>query len=255
MNFSNLFNLDGRVALVTGGASGIGREICRGLAQYGAKVMVADLNFDGAMVVKEELRSEGLKAEAIKVNLLIKQEVEEMVKKTQELLGGLDILVNSGGINIRKPILEVEESDWNKVVGTNLKGTFLASQAAGRVMVAQRRGKIINLASVMGTVVYPGQAPYCASKGGVVQLTKICAVEWAPYNVNVNAIGPSHINTPLVKPLLQDPDKYNDLVQRNPMKRIGEPWEVVGAAIFLASDASNFITGQTIYVDGGWTAW
>lgn len=255
MNFSNLFNLDGRVALVTGGASGIGQEICRGLAQYDAKVMVADLNFDGAMVVKEELRSEGLKAEAIKVNLLIKQEVEEMVKKTLELLGGLDILVNSGGTNIRKPILEVEESDWDKVVGTNLKGTFLASQAAGRVMVAQRRGKIINLASVMGTVVYPGQAPYCASKGGVVQLTKICAVEWAPYNVNVNAIGPSHINTPLVKPLLQDHVKYNDLVQRNPMKRIGEPWEVVGAAIFLASDASNFITGQTIYVDGGWTAW
>ncbi|WXJ96046.1 5-keto-D-gluconate 5-reductase [Neomoorella carbonis] len=255
MDMSKLFDLSGKVALVTGGASGIGREICCGLAQYGAKVMVADLNFDGATMLKKELRSNGFTAEAVRVNVLNKQEVEDMVKKTQEEFGGLDILVNSAGINIRKPVVEVEESDWDKVVGVNLKGTFLASQAAGRIMVAQKRGKIINLASILSTVALPGQTCYASSKGGVAQFTKVCAVEWAPYNVTVNAIAPSYIKTPLVEPLMNDPIRYNDLVQRNPMKRFGETWEVVGAAIFLASDAANFITGQIIYVDGGWTAW
>lgn len=255
MDLKKLFDLSGKKALVTGGASGIGKEICRGLAQYGAEVMVADINFENALAVKEELKNNGFTAEAVKVDVLNKQEVENMVKETQAKLGGLDILVNSAGINIRKPVLEVEQSDWEKVLGVNLRGTFFSSQAAGKVMIEQKGGAIVNLCSILGTIALAGQTCYASSKGGVLQFTKVCAVEWAPYNVRVNAIGPSYIKTPLVEPLMKDPERYNDLVQRNPMKRFGEAWEVVGAAIFLAADAANFITGQIIYVDGGWLAW
>jgi len=140
------------------------------------------------------------------------------------------------------------------VVGVNLKGTFLCTQAVGKLMVKQKKGRVINMSSILGALALPTQACYASSKGGVIQFTKVAAVEWAVHNITVNAIGPSYIETPLVASIQNDPERYRELVERNPMKRFGKPEEVVGAAVFLASDAASFVTGQTIFVDGGWTA-
>ncbi|WP_066234114.1 SDR family NAD(P)-dependent oxidoreductase, partial [Geobacillus jurassicus] len=168
--------------------------------------------------------------------------------------GRLDILVNNAGMNIRKPLIDIEEDDWDRVLNTNLKGIFLVGQAAAKQMIKQKYGKIINISSIFGGVGMPFQTSYAASKGGINQLTKVWASELAPYNINVNAIAPAYIRTPMTSAWLQDEERYRNIVNSTMLNRVGEPEDVTGPVVFLASDAANYITGHILYVDGGWTA-
>ncbi len=163
--------------------------------------------------------------------------------------------MNNAGINIRKPVLELTPEEYRQVLATNLEGYFLCARAAGRHLVGQGHGKVINVSSVMGTVGLPNQAAYASSKGGVEQLTKVLALEWALHGVQVNALAPTYFETELTRPLFEDPERNNFITGRTPMGRWGQPHELAGAVIFLASQASDYVTGHTLLVDGGWTAW
>jgi NAD(P)-dependent dehydrogenase (short-subunit alcohol dehydrogenase family) len=177
------------------------------------------------------------------------------VKETVATFGQVDILVNNAGVNVRKPVLEISPEEWDLVIDTNLKGYLLMAQAVVPHMLSIGRGKVINMASILGSVALPAQVAYASSKGGVIQMTKVMALEWARQGIQVNAIGPTYFETPLVAQLRNDPERYNFIVDRTPMARWGQPEELAGVVVFLASRASDFVTGQTIFVDGGWTIW
>jgi len=249
-----LFQLEGRVALVTGVGSGLGQAIACGLAGAGARVMVADIAEQGAQETATLVQQQGGEARTALVDVSQRSQVEEAVAATLQAWGAIDILVNSAGIAIRGTALEYPEEAWDKVIAVNLKGTFLASQAAGRHMAERRKGKIINIASIGAFVAYPYSVAYLASKGGVAQLTKSFAVELAPFDVQVNAIAPSIFDTPLLRRVRSDSSSLTYFMERTPLKRVGKPEEVVGAAIFLASDASSMVTGHILPVDGGFLA-
>ncbi|MCS7234314.1 MAG: glucose 1-dehydrogenase [Synergistetes bacterium] len=248
-------NLIGKVALITGGSKGIGKAITMALAECGAKVAIASRTFEDLQKVKREIEEKGGKCFTVTGDVSKVSDCYEIVEKTYQHYGKLDILVNSAGINIPKPALEVTEEDWEKVLSINLKGTFFCSQAAAKKMILQRKGKIINITSQMAFVGFYKRAAYCASKGGVTQLTKVLAIEWAPYNINVNCVAPTFIYTPMTKPMFEDKDFHEEVLRRIPMGRIGNPEDVVGAVIYLSSEDSNLVTGSTILVDGGWVAW
>ncbi|HEX9191528.1 MAG TPA: SDR family oxidoreductase, partial [Candidatus Deferrimicrobiaceae bacterium] len=181
--------------------------------------------------------------------------VREAVEAVVAAFGKIDVLVNNAGVNVRKPTLELSGEEWDRVLDTNLKGYFLVAQAVAPHMIRKGGGKVINVSSIFGAVGMNNQLAYACSKGGIVQMTKVMAIEWAPHNVNVNAIGPTYFETPLVAVLRDDPERFRFINERTPMGRWGQPEELEGTVIFLASKASDFITGQTIYVDGGWTIW
>jgi gluconate 5-dehydrogenase len=253
-SIERLFDLSGRAALVTGGASGLGRAIALGLARFGASVAVVDLDIAAAHRVTETISDLGGESIALQVDVTDWGRVKAVVSEARDALGKLDICVSSAGGNIRKPILEMEPSEWRRVIDLNLAGTWNVAKAVGALMVEQRRGKLINLASIYGHVAIEGQGAYSPSKGGVVQLTKVLAVEWAPYNVQVNCLAPTYIRTPLTKSIQEDRELLDRLNERSPIHRFGEPWELIGPAVFLASDASGLVTGHSLLVDGGWTA-
>jgi NAD(P)-dependent dehydrogenase (short-subunit alcohol dehydrogenase family) len=249
---SELFQLAGRTALITGGGSGLGRAISIGLAQAGASVAVADISLENAVETAKTIETQGGKAFPERLDVTKRSDVEAVITKLSEQWNSLDILVNSAGRAIRGTALDYKEEDWATIIGVNLTGTFFCCQAAGRQMASQRRGKIINLASIGGFIAYPGSIAYLASKGGVVQLTKGFAVELAPYNVQVNAIAPSLFDTPMVVSTRSDTESYRYFMDRTPLGRKGRPEEIVGAAIFLAADCSSMVTGHTLAVDGGY---
>jgi NAD(P)-dependent dehydrogenase (short-subunit alcohol dehydrogenase family) len=249
---STLFQLAGRTALVTGGGSGLGRAISIGFAQAGARVAVADISMENAIETATLIETQGGDALAERLDVTRRSEVETLTSKLFQRWGSLDILVNSAGRAIRGAALDYKEEDWATIIGVNLTGTFFCCQAAGRQMAAQRRGKIINIASIGGFIAYPGSIAYLASKGGVVQLTKGFAVELAPYNVQVNAIAPSLFETPMVVSTRSDAESLKYFMDRTPAGRKGRPEEIVGAAIFLAADCSSMVTGHTLAVDGGY---
>lgn len=251
----DLFDLSGRVALVTGASRGLGRAMAKGLAKAGADLVLCARNEQDLLSAAEEIRGMGSKALAIQVDVLSSESVERMVETALDGMGRIDILVNNAGVNIRKPVVELQEAEWDTVLDTNLKGYFLVGRAVGKQMIAQRGGKVINVASILGSVGLPNQVAYASSKGGVIQMTKVMALEWASYHINVNAIAPTYFETPLVAALRNDPERYRFIVERTPMGRWGQPEELEGVVVFLASRASDFITGQTIFVDGGWTIW
>lgn len=246
--------LAGKAALITGAGSGLGRAISVAYAEAGARVAVADISLAKAVETVEMIKLQGGQAIAEELDVTKRSEVAAITDDVLQKLGALDILVNSAGRAIRGTALDYREEDWARIIGVNLTGTFFCCQAAGRHMASQRRGKIINIASIGGLIAYPGSIAYLASKGGVVQLTKGFAVELAPYNVQVNAIAPSLFETPMTASTRSDEDSHKYFMERTPAGRKGRPEEIAGAAIFLAGDSSSMVTGHTLAVDGGYLA-
>jgi gluconate 5-dehydrogenase len=251
---ASLFDLGGRVALVTGSTSGLGREIARGLADAGATVVLNGRDPARLAAALEELREAGLKVHARRFDVTRESDVLEAVAGIEGDVGPIDILVNNAGIQRRGPLLDVSEAVWDEVMRANLTSLFLVGRAVARGMVERRRGKIINIASLMSDLARKTIAPYAAAKGGVKQLTRAMCVEWAQYGIQATAIGPGYVRTDLNQALWSDPAFNEWLAARTPAGRWGEPKELVGAAVFLASAASDFVNGQVIYVDGGMLA-
>jgi 2-deoxy-D-gluconate 3-dehydrogenase len=249
--------VDDQIALVTGSGRGIGEAIAHGLAAHGAHVVITDLpdRLEPAEAVADAIRREhGREALVLPLDVTDIGNINDTIAATVDRFGRLDILVNNAGINIPQFALEVTEADWDAVLDINLKGLFFCCQAAGRQMIAQGRGKIINIASQMGVVGYQRRAAYCAAKAGVVNLTRVLAFEWAQHGIRVNAIGPTFIETALSAPFWQDEAFKADVLSRIPLGYIGKPEDVIGAAVYLASPAADLVTGHTLLVDGGWTA-
>lgn len=249
------FNLKNKVAIVTGASSGLGRGMAIALSEAGADLALVDINFPLLQEVVKLIKKANQQIIYFSADISKKEQVEHVVEEAVKNFGKIDILINAAGINRRNLAENFSEEDWDQVIDINLKGTFLFSQAVGKVMINQNKGKIINIAS-MTSVIGVGNIPaYCASKGGVAQLTKAFAVAWAQYNININAIGPGWFKTPLTKSLHEDKDISRKTIARIPMKRWGNPEDLAGTVVFLASEASNYITGTTIYVDGGYLAY
>ncbi|HEX4770102.1 MAG TPA: glucose 1-dehydrogenase [Bryobacteraceae bacterium] len=246
--------LAGKTALITGAGSGLGRAIAIAYAEAGARVAAADISFEKAAETAGMIKLVGGEGIGQALDVTKRREVAQITDEVAQKFGALDILVNSAGRAIRGTALDYKEEDWAAILAVNLTGTFFCCQTAARYMAAQRRGKIINIASIGGFIAYPGSIAYLASKGGVVQLTKGFAVELAPYNVQVNAIAPSLFETPMTASTRSDEDSYKYFMERTPAGRKGHPEEVAGAAIFLAGDGSSMITGHTLAVDGGYLA-
>jgi len=250
-------NLKDRVALVTGARRGIGEGIALALAQAGAKVVVTDVDQDDCQKVVDQIKESGQDGLALKVDVSNKEDVEEAVQKTVEKFNRIDILVNNAGIAQFKPFLELTEEEWDRTLDINLKGMFLCSQAAAREMAKNKYGRIVNTASIASGQVGVGFlniAHYCASKGGVTALTEALALELAPLGINVNAVGPGIIETPMTKDILSDEKTKEGLMARIPKKRLGQPKDVASAVVFLASEEADYITGVILFVDGGWLA-
>jgi len=254
MDFPN-FDLTGQVALVTGAARGLGRAIALALAHAGADVALGlrDVKADGNLPA--EIAAQGRRALPLQMDMTQLDQVRQAVVDTERHFGRIDILVNNAGISPENPAENVRETDFDATLAVNLKGTFFASQAAGRIMIRQNYGRIINMGSQAGFVALPSESIYCMTKAAISHLTKCLAVEWGKYNITVNAVAPTFIRTPGTEGYLADPKARADVVERiAALHRIGEPMDVAGTVVFLASKAASLITGETILIDGGWTA-
>lgn len=248
----DLFSLSGRVAIVTGGCRGIGFAIAEGLASAGAHTIIADILKEQGEKASEELRSRGHYSTFTEVDVTRRESVRRMVTDTIKAFRQIDILVNCAGIILRKPIEEVTDEEWTSVMDVNLRGIFLCSQIVGIEMIKRKQGKIINISSNVSQVLQPLRGVYAVSKAGVSHLTKVMALEWAPHSINVNAIAPAPTLTSLNRKYFEDhPEDLKERIRSIPLGRMGSPQDYVGMAILLASKASDFITGQTIFVDGG----
>ena len=252
---ARLFDLSGKVALVTGSTRGLGEVAAMALANAGADVAVCGRKTADLDRVSASIKDLGRNSAGFFLDVTSKKDVHEGVDQILKYFGKVDILVNNAGVNHRVPVLQFPEEAWDLVINTNLKGYFLVAQAVVPQMIERGYGKVINMSSILGSVALPNQVAYASSKGGVDQMTKVMALEWAKQGVRVNAIGPTYFETELVAQLRNDPERFNFINERTPMGRWGYPPELEGIVIFLAAPASDFITGQTIYIDGGWTIW
>jgi NAD(P)-dependent dehydrogenase (short-subunit alcohol dehydrogenase family) len=246
--------LNGKVAVVIGGSSGIGQVLARGLAEAGADVVPTARRIDQVKAVAEEIESLGQKSLRVTCDVTDRESLERVLQITTQAFGKVDILVNSAGFNQRTPTLQLSEADWSKLLDTNLTGTLRACQIFGNHMIQRGYGRIINIASMGSFLALYEVAAYCASKAGVASLTKSLAIEWARHRVCVNAIAPGYFRTPLTEKLVMGTPRGQEILLRTPMKRYGELEELVGAAVFLASDAASFVTGTLLVVDGGYLA-
>lgn len=249
-----LFDLTGRSAVVTGGARGIGLAIARGLGSHGAAVFLAEIDRDAGAAAAEELRADGIDARFLPADVTDPRSVETALARADED-GRFRILVNNAGMSQRTPAEDYPDDDLERMIALNLKGVFHCMRAAARRWIAAGDGgTIVNLASFAGVVADPLSAPYAATKGAVVQLTRTCGVEWAKHGIRVNAIGPGYVRTRMTAPALGEPDTLRKVLGATPLGRVGEPEDLAGAAVFLASRASAYVTGHVLMVDGGWTA-
>ncbi len=251
------FSLEGKVALITGGRRGIGKTFALAFAEAGADVAVCDYMDEGGELeaVERGIKEFGRKALTIKADIRLKADVENMVKETVDKLGTIDILVNNAGIAGPSPIVDTDEEFWDSIIDTHIKGYFLCSQAAAKIMIPRQKGNILNMGSISGMVAQPpGTTAYDVAKAGVIMLTQGLARELAPYNIRVNAICPWIIETKLSVRIRTDPELSKDALARTPLRRWGKTTDLVGAALFLASDASSWVTGQHLVVDGGFLA-
>lgn len=251
-DLAKLFDCSGLVALVVGAAGGLGSISAEGLAAHGADLALADLNEGGLAPVADRIRQRGRRALTLRVDVTRAAAVDAMVERVVAELGRLDVLVYSVGINSRKPTLEQTDQDWASVLAVNLTGAFYACRAAGRAMLAAGRGgRIILLTSISSLLGHPGHAPYAASKGGMKQLLRVLATEWAPHGITVNGVAPTYVETGLTRAYLAQPGVRERIEARIPMGRLATPEDVVGTVVYLASPAAAFVTGQNIFVAGG----
>jgi NAD(P)-dependent dehydrogenase (short-subunit alcohol dehydrogenase family) len=249
------FDLNGQIALVTGAARGLGNAISLALAHAGADVALGLRDVETGAELAGAIERMGRRALPLQMDVMHLDQIRRSVEQTVASFGRLDIVVNNAGLAPGNPAELVREEDFDRTLAVNLKGTFFASQAAGRVMIAQKYGRIINLGSQAGAVALPGESTYCMTKAGIAHLTRCLAVEWGKYNITVNAVAPTFIATPGTESALADPAFRADVEERIAgLHRIGHPMDVAGAVVFLASPAASLITGDTILVDGGWTA-
>lgn len=248
------FDLSGKVALVTGAGRGMGYHIALALAKYGADLILCSRTLSELEQAKAEVERLGRRAFIQRADVTRIPEIQAMVEESVRTFGRIDVLVNNAGVNIPQWAEEVTEEAWDKVFDINLKGAFFCAQAVGKVMIRQKKGKIINVSSQSGSVGLIMRSAYCASKGGLNLLTKVLALEWAKHNITVNAIAPTFLETPMTKPMLEKKE-FRDYVMGNILLgRLARFEDVVGAVIYLASEASNMVTGHILLIDGGWTA-
>ena len=245
------FDLSGKTAIVTGGGRGIGRAIALGLAQAGAAVVVCSRTLPEIEGVADEIRKLGGKALAVTTDLTVNEQLENLVAATIQEFGRIDILVNNAARSFLRSLLDLREDGWDKVFDTNVKAAWLLSRAVARKMIEQKSGRIINITTVGAEKAEMGMAAYGCSKAALKMLTRCMAREWAPYGINVNAVGPGLTRTDFSKPIWSNPDVAKQVTTMIPKGRLAEPEEIVGSVLFLASDAAGFITGHSIYVDGG----
>jgi NAD(P)-dependent dehydrogenase (short-subunit alcohol dehydrogenase family) len=255
VNVLEMFRLDGRTALVTGGSKGLGLIMATALAQAGAEVAIVSRTEGEVHAAAERIAAEtGQRIEPLVADVTNGGDVTQLAAEAEAAFGKVDILINNAGINIRGAAAELSESDWNAVISVNLTAPFLCARTFGPKMAERGWGRIINLGSILSVIGIAGRAPYASAKAGVLNLTRVLAMEWATSGVTVNAMCPGPFATDMNKPLLDDPEKYAAFVAKIPMGRWGELHEIAGVALFLASDASSFVTGSALFVDGGWTA-
>jgi len=250
------FSLEGKVAIVTGGRRGIGRAIALDFTEAGADIVVCDRVVDDGELeaVAEEIRRLGRRSLAIQADITRKGDMDNLVQRVVDEFSAVDILVNNAAMNIVTPLLELREDGWDRIINTDLKGYYLCCQAVGKRMVDQKRGNIINMASTAAMKAAPEMGAYCIAKAGVVMLTRVLALELARYNIRVNAIAPSMVKTKFSQPLWSDPKTLKQIEAEIPLGRLAETGDIIGSALFLASDASSYVTGHTIIVDGGLNA-
>lgn len=257
-DYRSMFDLSGRVALVVGAGSGIGQASAIGLSAFGAKVFCADVNLEAAQATVDKIRASEARSEA--GHSAVAEAVFMDIRETasiRDALGSIepaDILVSTPSINVRKPLLDITDEEFDRVVGLNLKGTFLLMREVGRDMAQRGRGSIIAFSSIRAQVVEPGQGVYAATKSGMVQMVRALAAELGPRGVRVNAIAPGVVETPLTAQIKNNPVWYQAYADKNVFRRWAQPYEMVGAVVYLASDASSYVTGSLLMVDGGWTA-
>ena len=249
-DYRTLFVLSGKQALVVGAGSGIGQASALGLAAFGAHVFCADLRADAAAVTAEMIRAQGGSADSVALDLRDGASIQSALDQ----IPALDVLVCTPSINVRKPMLAITDEEFDRVIGLNLRGTFILLREVGRKMAHQGRGSIIVFSSIRSQVIEPGQSVYAATKAGMVQIVRTLAAELGPKGVRANAIAPGVVETPLTEPIKRNPEWHRAYAEKNILKRWAQPDEMVGAVVFLASDASSYVTGTVLFVDGGWTA-
>ncbi|MGA2963184.1 MAG: glucose 1-dehydrogenase [Candidatus Korobacteraceae bacterium] len=247
-------SLQGKVAIATGGSKGIGYGMALALAQSGADMAIASRHLEESQKAAEDMRQFGGRAIGLCCDVTSVKSIDEMVEKVMAHYGKIDILLNNAGMNIRKPIVEVQEEDWDRVIDTNLKGVFFVARRVAMEMIKQKSGKIINIGSVCSSVGIRQLGIYTASKGGVAMLTKVMALEWAPYNIQANAIAPPYVRTPMTTGWMTDPVRLKWIIDSTPLGRLGEIDDLAGPVVFLAGDMSDFVTGHLLSADGGWIA-
>jgi 2-deoxy-D-gluconate 3-dehydrogenase len=251
MNNNPIFNFHGKNILITGGANGLGEGFARAFARARGYVIIADVDFDAALKTATDIQSTGGRAYPVQVDVSKKESIIRMLGEIISKFKKIDILMNNAGINIRKPAINFSEEDWDKIISVNLKGAFFVAQEVGKKMLDQRNGKIINTSSDGAFLVTPNLLIYQASKAGVSHFTKVLAKEWAPYQINVNAIAPGYVITEMTKEFLKNKKIHNELLKKIPLGRFATIEDISGVALFLASNLADYITGQTILVEGG----